>query len=69
MQVFNTIEIMIGLKTKIYFCFHVNGDLQVKTKPLSDVDEDLNRMPNVLFNYSVEGHRHGKPQMYVMVIM
>lgn len=40
MQVFDTIEIMVGLKTKIGLCLNVNGDLQVKNKPLSDIDED-----------------------------
>lgn len=64
-QVFDTTEIMVGLKTKIYFCLNVNGDLWVKTKPLSD----MNRMPYVLFSYSVEGHSHGNPQMCVMLFM
>lgn len=69
MQVFDTIEIMVGLKTKIYFCLNMNSDLQVEAKPLYDMDEDLNRMVCVLFSFSVEGHNHGNPRMYVMLIM
>lgn len=69
MPVFDTIEIMVGLKTKIHFCLNVNGDLQVKAKPLRDMDEDLNRMAYVLSSFSVEGHNHGSPQMYVMLII
>lgn len=34
MHVFDIIEIMIGLKTKIHFCSNVNGDLQGKAKSL-----------------------------------
>lgn len=49
---------MIGLKTNIYFCLNVNGDLQVKAKPLRDMLEDLNRVAYVLFSFSVEGHNH-----------
>jgi len=69
MQVFDTIEIMVGLKTKIYFSLNVNGDLQVIAKPLCDMGEDLNRMAYVFFSFRVEGHKHGNPLMHVMLIM
>lgn len=36
MHVFDTIEIMIGLKTKIHFCSNVYGDLQGNAKSLCD---------------------------------
>lgn len=36
----------------------MNGDLQVKAKPLYDMHEDLNRVAYVLLSFSVEGHNH-----------
>lgn len=59
---------MVILKTKIYFCLNVNGDLQVKAKPLHGMGEDLNRMAYVLFSFCVEAHNHGNPRMYVILI-
>lgn len=43
------------------FCLNVNGDLQIKAKPLHGMGEDLHRMAYVLFSFNVEAHNHGKP--------